>query len=151
MGGQLEMAMEDKEKAKKPDADKAQDKRNEARISAPWSVGFQTITFHSEDSPSMRKFLEERTKAHELYIREEARTKRLTTIIAAVFLLAAIAVVLFAPDGREIRSIFISAVLLIFAAGSFGYKRVWGKAKGMSFGADNDLSRLPQQDDSADG
>lgn len=116
------------------------DNRNEVRLTPPWADGPRFVnvsTFAFPDRDMMRNFVDRRTMAHELYIKEEAKTKRLTLVISAVFLLAAIAVILFAPDGREIRSLFISGILLVFAAGTFGYKRVYGKTKGIYFGADN--------------
>ncbi len=123
-------------------------KLNHVRLSPPWRAAeFQGLSgvsdFYHE---SARAFIAERTRVHALYIREEARTKRLTVIISAVFLLVAIAVILFAPDGREIRSFLLSGVLLIFAAGTFGYKRVYGKTKIGSLGADTEMPPVPNKD-----
>jgi hypothetical protein len=40
-------------------------------------------------------------------------------------------------SGRETLSYWIGATLVIFAAGAVGYKRVWGKTKDVSMGADH--------------
>ncbi len=81
-------------------------------------------------------FIQERTRVHEIYIREEARTKRLTLIIAVVLFLLGCSVILFAPSGREAAFNWIGAAILVIAAGSAGYKRVWGKSKLFEVGAD---------------
>jgi O-antigen/teichoic acid export membrane protein len=92
---------------------------------------------------SAEEFIRERTRLHELYIREQERTKRIGLVLAAVLILAASALVLFAPTGRETLSYWIGAALVIFAAGAMGYKRVWGKSKNITFGADQDDRDLP--------
>lgn len=115
----------------------AEEEPNQIRLSAPWGdlACYQNVAGRLGRT-DLKDFIHQRTRAHMLYIQEEARTKRLTLVISAVFLLGAIAVILFAPDDREIRSFLLSGVLLVFAAGTFGYKRVYGKTKGGSFGAD---------------
>jgi hypothetical protein len=81
-------------------------------------------------------FLTERSRVHERYIIEQERTKRLSLVLSAVLLLAACLIFVFAPTGREVISMWIGAALLVTAAGAAGYKRVWGRSKHMSFGAD---------------
>ena len=81
-------------------------------------------------------FIKERTRLHELYIREEAKTKRLTLIIALLLFLAGCSVILFAPSGRELLFNWIGAAMLIIAAGSAGYKGIWGKSKILELKAD---------------
>lgn len=73
---------------------------------------------------------------------EEQKTKRLWLVLAVVALLAALALLVFAPPGRETLSYWIGGALLIFAAGAAGYKRVWGKSKLFSVGADQDRRDL---------
>lgn len=111
---------------------------NHIQLSVPWgdATCYKNVVAGQLDGKALENFIDQRTRAHILYIQEEARTKRLTLVISSVFLLASIAIILFAPDGREIRSFLLSGVLLVFAAGTFGYKRVYGKTKGGSFGAD---------------
>ena len=82
--------------------------------------------------------MKERTRLHEIYIREESRNKRIGLVLAFLLILFASLIVLFAPAGRETISYWIGAALIIFAAGTAGFGRVWGKAASISFGADQD-------------
>jgi hypothetical protein len=123
-----------------------QDDNSEISLSAPWDDGgcSQVLRNVSVALPKRmaESFVKERTRVHELYIREQERTKRLGLILAAVLILAAAATVLFAPQGREALSYWIGAALVIFAAGAGGYKRVWSKTGNSSFGADQDQRKL---------
>lgn len=83
-------------------------------------------------------FVKERTRLHGKYIHEREVTQRIGMIVGAGLVLAAAAMVMFAPAGRETLSYWIGAALVIFAAGAMGYKRVWGTSKSISFGADQD-------------
>lgn len=123
--------------------------RNEVRLSPPWGAGSQIVRVQQMASVSnhlqsalAEEFVKERTRVHELYIREQERTKRIGLVLSAVLILAAAAMILFAPSGRETLSYWIGAALVIFAAGAGGYKRVWGKTKNMTFGADQDQRKL---------
>ena len=109
-------------------------------LSTPWG-GSQTTfginnTCEYDANGAANEFVRERTRLHELYLREEAKSKRLGLILG--FLLVAIAgtCVQFAPAGREVLSYWIGGALVIFAAGSCGFGRVWGKVSRISFGAD---------------
>ena len=83
-------------------------------------------------------FISERSKVHELYIREQAKNKRLGLILSAFLVVVAVLVFMLAPQGRQTFSYCIGAVLFVFAAGASGFGRVWGKTKNISFGADQD-------------
>jgi hypothetical protein len=112
--------------------------QSSVRLSPPWSERAMQqvcITQHPNEH-EVQDFIVERTRVHERFIAEEAKTKRLGLILTAVLILGSGAVVLFAPPGRETISYWIGAALLIFAAGASGYGRVWAKTKGASFGAD---------------
>lgn len=74
--------------------------------------------------------------------KEEQKTKRLWLVLAVVAVLVSLILITFAPDGRETLSYWIGGVLLIFAAGAAGYKRVWGKSKLFEVGADQDKRDL---------
>jgi len=87
-------------------------------------------------------FLKERTRLHELYIRQEALNRRIGLILAFLLILSAALFVLFAPEGRQTLSYWIGAALVIFAAGAAGFGRVWAKAMQISFGADGDKRAL---------
>lgn len=129
---------------------KDKEEQNHIRLSAPWvdyTVG-QSASWSGKADESVKRFIDERTRVHSLFIQEEARTKRLTLVISATFLLAAMAIILFAPDGREIRSFLLSGVLLVFAAGTFGYKRVYAKTRAGSFGAD--MNNLTKENESSE-
>ncbi len=78
------------------------------------------------------KFISERTRLHETYIQEEARTRRWMLVIAAILFLASVAVVLFAPAGRQTLSYWLGGTLFVLSAGAAGYKRIWGKTKDKS-------------------
>ena len=75
-------------------------------------------------------FVNERTRLHELYIKEHARNRRLALVLSFLLILVAVAAVLFAPAGREVMSYWIGAALLITAAGASGYGKIWAKAPG---------------------
>lgn len=83
-------------------------------------------------------YIRERTRLHETYILEQARTQRLGLVLAFLLILLAATLVVFAPTGRESISYWIGFALVIFAAGASGYGRVWGKTSGLSFGAGTD-------------
>ena len=68
----------------------------------------------------------------------EQKTKRLWLMLSVASLLVALLIVTFAPAGRETLSYWIGGGLVIFAAGSAGYKRVWGRGPKVSIGADQD-------------
>ncbi len=116
------------------------------RLSAPWG-GNQNISniayIPDESSPDIHSnFVKERTRLHEVYIREQARNKRIGLVLAFLLILSASLIPLFAPAGRETMSYWIGAALIIIAAGAAGFGRVWGKAASISFGADQDRSNL---------
>jgi hypothetical protein len=95
--------------------------------------------FSDADPPELLNgFVEERSRVHELYIREQARNKRIGLLLAFILILSAAGIVMFAPEGRQTMSYWVGAALLVFAAGASGFERVWGKTKNISFGADQD-------------
>lgn len=140
-----------------------QSPKNKINLTAPWAKDLPPI--HLEETPAEiargdipvsqyvsvasdalgAAFLQERSRVHETYIKEQERTKRIGMILAAILILAAAALILFAPAGRETLSYWIGAALVIFAAGSMGYQRIWGKSKNLSFGADQDRNNLERQ------
>jgi len=112
----------------------------EIRISAPWGgqVPLQAISrvYRHDRAIDLNHFLTERSRVHEVYIREQEKTKRLSLALSAVLLLAACFVVDFAPGGREYLAGGLGAALLVTAAGAASYKRIWGRSTGASLGAD---------------
>ena len=76
-----------------------------------------------------------RTKLHESYILEEAKTKRLSIIISAILFLSGCGAILFSPEGKENISQWIGGALILLSAGAAGYKSVWGKSAVLSVGA----------------
>jgi hypothetical protein len=117
--------------------------RSDIRLSPPWGDPQlkQTISFRGgevgDPNSALTAFIESRSRAYELYIREQERTKRLALVLSAALILASGLIILFAPPGREALSYWIVGSLVITAAGAAGYKRVWGRSKDISFGADN--------------
>jgi hypothetical protein len=103
------------------------------RIHNPWNGLEQTL--HDASDRVTGVFIAERTRLHELYIREQARNKRIALILAAILMLASGALITFAPKGREKLSFWVGGALVIFAAGSAGFGRVWAKGAGVSIGA----------------
>lgn len=116
------------------------------KLSAPWGRerNICNVAYIPEELSSdvHNNFLKERTRLHEIYILEQARNKRIGLVLAFLLILSASATVLFAPTGRETLSYWVGAALIIFAAGSAGFGRVWGKAANISFGADQDQRNL---------
>jgi hypothetical protein len=94
-------------------------------------------------------FLAERSRVHEAFIREEARTKRLALIVGAVLFASGCLVIVYAPSGRETVSGIIGAAMLVVAAGTTGYKRVWGRSAVVSVGADQDSTSSDSRRESA--
>jgi hypothetical protein len=114
-------------------------------LAAPWaelSRFAHLEAFNSAcavDSEVFSDFVSQRSRVHEVFIREQAKSKRMGLLLSAVLIALAALIVMFAPDGRRTLSYWIGAALLIFSAGASGFGRVWGKAKNISFGADQDL------------
>jgi hypothetical protein len=108
-------------------------------LSTPWggknNVGRRGVSAslaNCTTDTASETFITERTRVHELFIREQAKTKRLSLLLASTLLLAAVAAVLFAPAGREVVSYWLGAALFVFSAGAAGYGKVSAKVKGMS-------------------
>ncbi len=122
---------------KKTDEDlKPNNENGEVRLSVPWIEGDANIcnvAWGSEDVT--RSFVEDRTRLHETYIREQEKTKRLALILSSVLFICALAIVMFAPEGREELSYWIGGTLLLFSSGAAGYKRLWAKGPLLSFEA----------------
>jgi hypothetical protein len=126
--------MTDRQKVKR---ERAEPKKPEIRLSTPWGNACNVSQgLRGGDSESLNAFITERTRLHELYIKEQAKTKRMALILTAILILASGAIVLFAPEGRETLSYWIGAALLVFAAGAAGYGRLWAKVPGVSVRAD---------------
>lgn len=124
-------------------------------LSTPWgprqsiSRSYRCDLKTDADIDEIKEFIGQRTRLHEAYIREEAKSRRLGLVLAFLLILAAALVVQFAPVGRENLSYWIGAALVIFAAGSCGFGRIWGKALGISFGADRGQHALDRKDKEA--
>lgn len=117
------------------------------KLSAPWG-GSQKMTSKAvllakdSNSEAINNFVEERTEIHEIYIRENAKSKRLGLILSFILILLSALIVAFSPEGRETLSYWIGGALIVFSAGASGFGRVWGKAANFSFGADQDRRDL---------
>jgi hypothetical protein len=104
-------------------------------LTTPWGSNNQYVKTYNGNEAS--DFVKRRTDLHDSYIKETEKTKRIALFLAVILVLSASSILCFAPVGKETVAIWISASLFVFAAGSAGYKRVWGKSKFISFGADN--------------
>src|ERR1044071_3573266 len=107
-----------------PESNRADSSEDEIRISAPWgamnvrqSIGRGV---RQRDAVDPNHFLPERSRVHEVYSREQEKTRRLSLVLSAVLLLAACWVFVFAPPGRESVSTWVGAALLVTAAGAAG-------------------------------
>ncbi|EKD99356.1 MAG: hypothetical protein ACD_22C00284G0006 [uncultured bacterium] len=96
---------------------------------------------HCSNPIFMGNFVEERTKLHTICVIETEKTKRISLLIGASLIVIAALIVIFAPIGKEVVSYWIGGSLLIFSAGSVGYKRVLGKTKGFSVSADQNCKK----------
>lgn len=125
---------------RKPDVDAT----NELRISLspPWGTIPQALgratRCELDGDAQADLFIRERTRLHETYLHEEARSRRFGLLLAFMLIVIAATFIQFAPVGREKLSYWIGGALLIFAAGASGFGRVWGRASDISFGADQD-------------
>jgi hypothetical protein len=132
-----------------PELERHRKGESRASLSTPWGDGSQSMRFTNiasvvgrEAADGLADFVDRRSQVHETYIREQAKNKRIGLILAFTLILAAAALVTFAPEGRQTISYWIGAALLVFAAGCSGFGRVWGKTKNISFGADQDRRGL---------
>lgn len=106
-------------------------------LSAPWENDPRSCFIGSGfQFKAIEQFLIERTRLHEVFIREDAKTKRLSLALGTLLFLAACLVIVFAPESRQGVAHWIGAAMLVAAAGVVGYKRVWGKSKILTFSAD---------------
>lgn len=121
--------------------------KGEVKLSNPWSPDsqMQSVWIEGDSTETLDNFVSVRSQLHRTYIQEAEKTKRLGLILAVFLLALGLLIILYAPEGRETFSYWIGGALLIFAAGAAGYKRVWGKTKILSIGADQDQSSLQDQ------
>jgi hypothetical protein len=124
------------------------EKEGRIELSVPWgemkpNFFGRPFNLSEESSPEIYKFfIKERTRLHEIYIREESKNKRVGLTLSFLLILLASLLLIFAPEGRETLSYWIGTALIIFSAGTMGFGRVWGKAANISFGADQDKRSL---------
>jgi hypothetical protein len=112
--------------------------KDEVKISAPWG-GKQQFMQSSKlrDSEATKHFVEERSKVHTMFIVEQEKTKRLGLVLSVILLIAAMLIVLFSPEDKEVVSYWIGGALLLFSAGAAGYKRIWAKTPLFEVDADH--------------
>jgi hypothetical protein len=99
------------------------------------------IDFDTSDPDAGKMFLETRSQLHALYIKETEKTKRTGLWLSASLIALACLIPVFAPEGRDVLSYWISAALLVFAAGAMGFTAIslkaWGKSITASSGSEN--------------
>jgi hypothetical protein len=121
------------------------DDRNQVILTVPWSDGRNSGDFKSNGgaefsdggwgsaplvaSQPTTEFIQARTHLHEVYILQMNKTKRLGLTLSAALLVIACILPIFAPQGRETLSYFISLSLLVFSAGAAGFTSIWFKTK----------------------
>lgn len=113
-------------------------------LSAPWGApqSIYSGTCSQDGSLDNADFVRERSRVHEVFIREQAKNKRIGLFLSFALIILAALVVVFAPEGRQTLSYWVGAALLVFAAGACGFGRIWGKTRNISFGADQDRRGL---------
>lgn len=124
----------------KPKSEVQQAITDEVRISVPWSIEGSSNVYQGigrANREDANHFISERSRVHETYIREQEKTRRLSLVLATISFIAGCVVIVFGPAERETLSNWIGAALLVVSAGAAGYKRVWGRTKEISFGADH--------------
>ena len=125
-------------------------KHSKIELSVPWNTGTgktrymnvlsnrcSNIGYFNEDQENTDLFIRERTRLHELYIKEQEKTKRISLILAVVLIIVCVFLLIFTPEGKETLSYIVCGVLFIFAAGAIGYRRIWGKVPFVEFKADD--------------
>ena len=117
------------------------DDKNEIKISAPWG-GTQQVMLSKignfKDSTVQDNFIKERSRVHSEYIKENEKTKRISLITSAIILALGLVIIIFGPAEKQTLSNWIGVSLIILAAGTAGYKRVWAKSKLIEIKADQD-------------
>lgn len=117
------------------------DDRNEINISAPWGGRQQIMQSnigYFKDSSVQESFIKERSRVHLEYIKENEKTKRISLIASAILLALGLIIIIFGPAEKQTLSSWIGASLIVLAAGTAGYKRIWAKTKVMEIKADQD-------------
>lgn len=114
-------------------------KESRQKMSAPWSDAA-----YCSAPTNVEEFVAERSRVHETYIVEQAKSRRFGLLLAFLLILAAAAAVMFAPEGRQSLSYWIGAALLVFAAGASGFGRVWGKTATFEFSVDRGVQKPNQ-------
>jgi hypothetical protein len=86
---------------------KDSNERGSVTLTPPWNPDLVCkIDIPPElESSNLESFILYRTGLHETYVKEHERTKRTGMILAAVLILGAAALVLFAPQARQTLSI----------------------------------------------
>ena len=110
-------------------------RKKKIELGTPWGeTNLMSVCFSPRET---EVFLTKRTRLHELYIKEQEKTKRISLILAVLLILIAVALLIFAPKGKETLSYIVCGILFIFAAGTVGYGRIKGKIPFAEFEADN--------------
>lgn len=94
-----------------------------------FATGARRQSAGSDSSGLEALFLQERSRLHELYIREKEKTRRFTIGLSAGLIAIAAVMPLFAPEGRETLSYLLAAALIVFAAGAVGLQTLRIKYK----------------------
>ena len=125
--------------------------RSRISMTTPWDGGISNVAAVSRHTRGdigpqgaesmgdidLNNFVKERSVVHTEYIRQAEITKRWAMIVGSVCILLSAIVLVFAPEGREIISYLIGIVLLIVAAGAFGYSRIKIRKDDLEVGASN--------------
>ena len=96
------------------------------------------IQFDTAASETVRS---EMVEAMVVMAAADEKTKRIRFTLAVILVLAAAAITVFAPSGRETMSYWIGAALVITAAGCVGFKRLSAVAPKFSFKVDSDRGK----------
>ena len=100
----------------------------------------------SIDDLTNETFIMERTRLHEIYIKEKERTKRLYLLLSASLIALAAILPVLAPAGREITSYLVSASILVFCGGAAGYTALTLRTKTAALTAGREHRDKPEED-----
>jgi hypothetical protein len=96
------------------------------KLTPPWGNDpcLQAIAQGKLADQATAAFIAKRTELHKTFICETEKTRRLSLLLAAILLVLACCIPIFAPAGRETLSWWIGLALFVFAAGAMGYTAI---------------------------
>jgi hypothetical protein len=88
---------------------------------------------------SIDTFIRERSHVHVQYVVQENKTRRLAQIISATLVITGSVILVYAPETNRLLADLVGIALIVAAAGSAGFRRLWIKSKGIDLAAGDDV------------